>query len=330
VARANGFQDAEVTYVGGLPANQFGVKITRQHPTFFGGLFGLGPRQLSATSIGQLTGGGGGAVIHASAPSVCGPVWGVGLVIGGDQVLTINGDVESNGQAQIGWLRTASYFPGGASQITGKLTTPCAPIPTNPSGYPITTQVNGSTGDPLSGVTLATLAPLCTGGTDMATALDLTPFWGAEVAGCNPLPSNVYCSSSDINVAPTGLGMSICPGTVATFVTPGRIMINANNAVNLQGRPEVPSRIIAFAGAVDASCLTQAINMGTAATFTLTGAVYAPNGCINIGGGNVGGLQLTGSLVGQHINIGMSNLGAAWVLNSAGGGGGGTGWRVYR
>jgi hypothetical protein len=145
--------------------------------------------------------------------------------------------------------------------------------------------------------------------------------WGPEVGGCNPLPTGVYCSDSDITVSPPGPGKSICPST-ASFITAGKINITADGSVDLTGHPSVPNRIIAYADGVSGpGCATgptiQLSNGPVLGAYVLNGSVYAPNGCLNVGTGTPG-FTMTGMLVGLDIDIAMGPN-QPWTFNGPGG-----------
>jgi hypothetical protein len=325
VASANGYTTSGNTVVDAneVAANsQFRVRVSRVFPTFFGGLFGISQKQIVATSIGRLDPGSGVAAIHTNSASCAD----FGFTVQGNTPLNIVGNVESNGVLSIGWLNASCYpAPSAICRISGTARAPCPGNPQNPSSFTVSGGIANVGGfpDPFAATTLATLTPLCTGGTNTATPLGGLP-WNPEAGGCNSLPPGVYCSSADINVSPPGPGMSICaPGV--TFVSAGAVIIGANNNITLSAAAGVPNNLIVFAGGSGGG---PTINMGSAGTYTMTGSFYAPLGHINGGGGNVGGFQLAGSIVGYTIFLGM-DPGGTWNI-TGGGGPSGSGWSLYQ
>jgi hypothetical protein len=334
VALLSGFQNGEVSFPT-APANQFTVMIQRSHPTFFGGLFGIGTKQLSAQATGELLTGGGGAVIHANDAACAGE----GFTIQGGGVFNVLGNVESNGILSIGWLAGSCYpGPSGTCRITGTAKAGCAGNPQNPSAYTIVggASVGGPFPDPLLAVTPATLAAFCDHGliTNPADPVGgVGPIlWtcGAGPGGSDTLEAGVYCSSGNINVAST-CGSQNINAPNSTFISAGgTIIFGANNGIRLGFNPKVAAtKIIALATGPGAGCGMPAMNIGFANAWTVNGVIYAPNGCINGGGGGVAVNNFTGQLVGNRINLAM-NPGSTWNFIGGGGGPMGTGWRVYR
>ncbi|HEY5451247.1 MAG TPA: pilus assembly protein TadG-related protein [Polyangia bacterium] len=339
MANANGYTTGVTTTPNGL---EYSVSIAVNHPTFFGSLFGIGTRSVSGAAAGRLNAAPStGAAIMATAPSVCAasPTWGVGIYIQGDRVLNITGDVVSNGQAFM-----MPLMPG--SSVTGTVKTACAPQPAaayNPRSVPETggeSAAGNPWPDPLPTVALAALNAFCTKGTSiyapMATG-PAGPLQWTNVGPCDTITNDVYCSSIDIAVAPTASN-SICPGTRATFISQGRITFGASGTLNLQpysGGAGPPDNAIAISTYATANCGTQAINMGTSSMFNVTGNAHAPSGCINIGGGDAG-MTWAGSIVGAHLNFGMSNIaGLPWTIGGGGPGPGpgpgpGGNWKMIR
>src|SRR5262245_42357651 len=124
VALLSGFQSSEVTQLSvASPATQFGVRIQRSHPTFFGGLFGIGSKDLSAQATGELIVASGGAAIWAGDPTACGGQWDLntGLDIRGNGYLTVNGDVQSKNKIHFG-NPTAGCNNPSLCQVTGTVT----------------------------------------------------------------------------------------------------------------------------------------------------------------------------------------------------------------
>jgi hypothetical protein len=337
IAHLSGYDDdggatTTVSLTEPVANTQLQVTIGRRHPTFFGGLFGLSPRQIRASAVGQVTGGGGGGSIQALASAAClAPVWGAGFYVQGNTTLTINGSVESNSQV---------FLQPSSGAITGSLKTDClTPLDStfNQNGVTVaggqTTVAMGSIADSIA-ASLASLNPFCTAGTSVYTPMPAgTIFWTntGGLGGCDTPTENVYCSSTGFNVAPTG-SLSICPGSRATFISQGQITFGAGTAIELQAAAGAPNNLVAasFSNLGGASCSGGFdLFMGTAGTYILQGNVYAPNGCIAFGGGGTGGFLMTGQAVGMNIDVQMGP-GPGFTFTGPGGGGGGGTWKIIR
>jgi hypothetical protein len=336
VALLSGFQNAEVSFPApALPATQFAVQIQRSHPTFFGGLFGIGSKTLSAQATGELVSSGGGAVIHANDAACMGE----GFTIQGMGVFNVSGNVESNGILSIGWLAGACYpAPSATCRISGTAKAGCAGNPQNPSLYTISggASIGGPFPDPLAAVTPATLAAFCDHGSLITNPADPVMsggigLWtcGAGPGGSDTLQAGVYCSSGNINVSsPCGTMNVNAPDS--TFISNGgTITFGANNGIRLGFNPKLAAtKIIALATGPGAGCGMPAMNVGFANAWTVNGVIYAPNGCINGGGGGTAINTFNGQLVGNRINLAM-NPGSTW--NFIGGGGpSGSGWHLFK
>jgi hypothetical protein len=328
VAGLNGYTSGASTTVAG---NTFTVSITKTHPTFFGGIFGMSSKTITANAVGQLTGSTPGPAIYASDAAACGGqwTWGVGFNVTGGGLLKVNGNVESNNKIHI---EVGDPSCNGTNcQINGAAHSACTVFnDAGPGVFNITGGTLGGPGtDPLIANTLASLGAFCTGGTSIATPFAGLP-WQPEAGGCNLLPTGVYCASDLINVSPPGPGMSICPST-ATFISATNVIITANGSIDLTGHPSVPNRIIAFANGVSGSGCTSGptiqLSNGPGTLYTLNGSIYAPNGCINVGTGTPG-FSMTGIMDGLDISVAMGP-GQPWTFNGPGGLGGPT-WRFIR
>jgi hypothetical protein len=314
------------------PPSRLEVTISRKHPTFFAGIFGMQPRQITATAVGEVTSIVGTPAIHAQN-SGCGlPTWGLGFYMDGNASLTVNGDVQGNGQIFLG------PGPGPLGSITGAVKTPCAPeAPSyNQDGVTIAggqIAVPPFATDPIN-VAVGALNASCTPPMSVNTTMGGLELTWTPGALCDTPANKVYCSDSDIIVSPPGLGKAICAGSKATFISKGRIIVGADIAINLQPATGAPNQLI-FAsydttgGGVGVACGAAALDMGASGTFDLVGNVYAPAGCIKIAGGGTGGLNMTGSLVGWNIELGTSP-GPGWTFTGPGGGGGGGSWKTVR
>jgi hypothetical protein len=326
VASLNGFPSGASTTVAG---NKFTVTITKTHPTFFGGIFGMSSKTITATASGQLTGSTPGPAIYARDTAPCAGqwTWGVGFNVTGGGLLTINGNVESQNKIHI---EVGDPTCNGTNcQINGAAHSACTVWNDAPAAFGITGGTLGGPGtDPLAANTLATLDALCTVGNTTTPGVAIG--WGPEVGGCNPIATGVYCASDLINVSPSGPGMSICPST-ATFISATNVIITANGSINLTGHPSVPNRIIAFANGVSGSGCTAGptiqLSNGPGTLYTLNGSIYAPNGCVNVGTGTPG-FSMTGIMDALDISVAMGP-GQPWVFNGPGGLSGAT-WRFVR
>jgi len=324
--------------------NLYTVTIRRIYPTFIGGVFGLAGKTASGTAVGKITPGVGGAGLQALNGAVCGvmPTWGVGFTIQGDVTtsFTINGSIESGTEVS---LQT------GSGSITGSVKTDCpTPLVTGGgnfnaanatvTGGQITIASGGGIVTDSIGLTAAQLAPFCTNGSLTTAAV---PVWNwTPGAGCDTPDDEIYCSMSNMNISPPGLGKTICPGTKATFISLGQLTFGADNGINLlpSTRPTLNATAaklvaVSFANAGAATCGTQDVFFGASKAFALGDAthdayVYAPGGCVGAGGGALG-FTSYGKIVAQNIDF-QPTTGSSWVFNASGGGGGGGTWKLYK
>jgi hypothetical protein len=326
---SHGVGGTTVTSTQDVANNLYTVTVTRTYPTFIGGIFGLNGKTVSGRATGRRNPLGSGAAIHALNNTACpgSSIWGLGFQAQGGASLIVNGTIESNTQV---------FLDAAAGAVTGTIKSPCTPLGTtfNPNGLVLAgeTAVGAPYPDPIN-VTVDALNAFCTppmtvNNNVVGAQMIWTNVGGA--AGCDTIPNLVYCSNTDIIVTPS-VSMSICPNTRATFITRTRVIIGANDAVDLQPATGAPNNLVMAAYDVQGSgtCGANTINMGTAGTYNLQGNVYAPNGCVWIAGaGAVGGFRMTGQMVGRNIALGMSP-GPAWIFTGPGGGGGGA-WTVYQ
>jgi len=320
-------------------AGQFRVRISRDYPTFFGSLFGLGTKTVTGTTVGQITpgggGGGGNTAIYSSDPGCSAHFsYPAGVQIGGSGILVVNGDVSTlnNIIEMAAW--DASCTPA-TCKVTGAANSACAVFNDSPGNLGIGSTGATSVADPLLGTNLATLLPRCTVGT-FSAPLDLTPYWNPEVGGCQTLQQNIYCSDgSGLNVVPTGPSKTVCP-SVASFFSAGQVGIMADGAITFTAHPNANGFLV-YSDLITATCGPSAVDLHNgafASTFSLTGNIYAPNGCINFSSNNLS-VSATGTIDGRLIAISMG-AGRIWNFTSpsAGGGGGGGGgggtWSVIQ
>jgi Flp pilus assembly protein TadG len=323
----NGQNNTTIAYANDVANKRFTVTITRRYPTFLGGIFGLASKNVSGTATGEVSGSGNGA-IYALGNNACpgSPTWGMGFYASGNSGLIVNGSIYSNTQVRL--LGTPSL--GGT--VTGAVSSPCTPLtaPFNQAGMTIGSQDAVGATDPIA-ATIASLNTSCTFGTMYAP-------WGGGfgwvntggAGGCDTPVEGVYCSSTAITFAPV-TSLSVCPGTRITLMSADRVIIGANSNITLAPATGAPNNIViaAFSNMGAATCAGGAVDMGSAGTYTLTGNVYVPNGCIWFAGaGATGGFTMTGMMVGRHVSLGMA-AGSTWTFNGTGSGSGG-GWKLYR
>ena len=275
----------------------------------------MSQKQVTATSVGRVM-VTAGPVIHANNMNCSS---GFGLTVMGAATLNVTGDVESNGVLDLdlmgavtGSVKVRTACQPGQPQIGGGYTAPTIV----PSGAPFA--------NPLLGITPASFAALCTVGSIATPGLVIPAMaCGAGPGGEDVLPSGVYCSLDNISVT-TG-----CPGQRiyapdSTFVSAtGQVQFGGNNGLTLGNYPGVPGNVIV----ITMSAGAPAIHLGSAAKFTVTGAIYAPLGQIMANGGGTGPNLFNGRLVGNTIYMGVS-AGGTW--NFAGGGPSGSSWSLYQ
>jgi Flp pilus assembly protein TadG len=311
MATANGFAGATVTPgVGTLS-----VTVSATAPSFFAAIMGGGTnRLLTSTATGQVVSNAGPALLAlggcASVP---------GFALSGNGALSIQGSVESNGPL--------TFSTGGVQpqNVTGNVLSACG-VP-NVGAGPITFSsppgVGGPFTDPWNTVSLASFEALClstTGTSTLVNNSNAIPFgaWTDMGGGLEKLNPGVYCSAGNLNLSGPGTAFTAIG---VTIVAGGQIQIGANgvNSV-LSAATGVPHNIVAYTPS-NVGCAGGAMTVGNQ-NLTITGSVYAPNGCMIIGG-NVG-MTLNGSAIASDLQIGDNGN---WVFNP-GGGGGGTSWRM--
>lgn len=288
------------------------------------------PRSITAKATGQLTGGGGsGVAIHSNDSGACvGPFdWGRGIQFTGSGVLNITGNLQSKNFIHIG-NPSMMLCDGTTCRITGTVQTPCTFWnDAGPSYMGAPVPIGGSPADPLAANTLASLEPFCSFGTSTTIPLsDLSAFWvPGPCVGGSSLPTGVYCSSSNLTVAPT-FGTTICPST-ASFVADGPVIITGDGAITLTAAPGT-NGIIAFSNAPLGGPAIQLSNGPVLGNYTLNGSIYAPFGLVNVGTGTPG-FTMTGILDGYAVAIAMGPD-QPWTFNPPGGGGGGGTWTMVQ
>jgi hypothetical protein len=349
VAQVAGYVDGgstTVTIDEPVIGTQLRVRIGRQHPTFFGGVFGIGARTITAGAIGQLLGSAPAPAILATG--ACGSGSNYGMTMNGDTNITVHGDVESNGRLNIQGGGVNTYKFDGNVQAAGAPATcansplasssPMPPVPlwmTFLSGS--ATQVGPAFTDPL----LTTAMPACTVG-DLVTPwpsgilpASAWTFGPACPAGTCYIKPGVYCGLGDVSITTADFCQCIntdptvpLPNGV-TIIATGSIGISGNNGGNLRAYTAGnPGNVLFNArGANNCMIAPQAFFFGWSNNFTLQGTIYAPNGCANISSGT--GMTFTGSIIGKEVSFGMG-AGPFTINGPSSGGGGPTGWRVLQ
>src|SRR5207244_3998790 len=103
------------------------------------------------------------------------------------------------------------------------------------------------------------------------------------------LATNVYCSdASGLAVSPPGPSKTICPSTAA-FFSAGQVSITADGNITLTP-PAAANGMLVYSNLLTAACGPSAVDLhngALASTFSLTGNIYAPNGCINFSSNNL-------------------------------------------
>jgi Flp pilus assembly protein TadG len=324
IANANGV----TSVVGSEPgANQYRVTVARTYPTFFGSLFGLGSRDMTAKATGMLNSGGGAPAIYAGGPGCTAqfapPTTGAIQINGGGQ-LVVNGDIATFADR----AEVASWGAGcavaGTCKVTGSVKSPCAVYQdTSAPSLTLGGTSSASTVDPVS---LGALAPLCTVG-NLTSGLGALPWQWNAAGNCYRFvtANEVYCSNADIQIIPPA-NANIC--TNASFISTQGVTVQTDGSVNMTaatGAPPAPSagsRLLIYAGGVgsgDCGAATVWVTAGAGlTTFTLNGTVYAPNGCIHVGS-NTMTFRENGLIDAKMVFIEMG-AGKTWTFTGPTGG----------
>ena len=168
VAGLNGFSSSEAS--AGAAGNKWTVTITKTHPTFFGGIFGMSSKTITATASGLVSAATPGAAIYAGDNAPCAGqfTWGVGFNVTGGGRLKVNGNVESNNKIHI--EAGDALCTTTNCQINGEAHSACTVWNDVPAKFGITGGTVGGPGtDPLVANTLATLNAFCTVGDTSTT-----------------------------------------------------------------------------------------------------------------------------------------------------------------
>lgn len=298
IASANGYAGATITTPA---ANQLRVSISATQTSFFGAIFGIPTKTLTATAIGQTV------PVPAAIVALgnCGSA--TGLSVNGNSAYTINGAVQSRGPL---------LFQNGPAitTVTGPVESPCAGMPfANDSGL-VWNRFQGGFGTALQPITdpfAGTPFPPCT--FNVVGDMNLSPGTPGLMDGLGNLTAGVYCATGSITVGAPNINGNV------TFVAGQNIIIGANGPSNLNA---FAGNIVAWAQRAGGCNTGPTINLGNN-SLVVNGSIYAPNGCINAGGTN---FVVNGSLVGLEVFMGAWG---PWTINPGGGGGGGN-WRMLQ
>lgn len=297
-------------------ANQLSVTVSATYPLYFAKIFGINSKMLTVTAIGRR---GVSPPALLALGNVC--AGGVGLQINGGGGMTVNGDVDSNGRLDFG------TGPLGA-QITGSALTPCPGGPLKsgtPGEYPWDTVtgtygVGGPFADPFAPFT----PPACTQGGLAFVGDPTSGHWNPSGGGVWKLDAGVYCTTSDVTANGSGSAVDL---TGVTFVLMGgKLNIGVTASSTMSAAAGSPNNIIAYSSFAGSCSAGAAITIGGPAgaldSLTMNGSFYAPNGCINAGSNSA--TTLTGSFIGNEVQLGDFG---AWSIGTLGAGGG-TGWQM--
>jgi len=302
-------------------ATQLSVRVTATYPLYFAKIFGLSSKQLIVTAAGKK--GIPTPALLALSNACSG---GVGLTINGSGGMTVHGDVDSNGK-----LDFETGTPGGAHILGGALT-PCAGGPlthgtAGQSTYDTATGTYGN-GGPFTDPFAPYAIPTCNYGTTSSGGDPTVGHWNFETAVRNKLDPGVYCTTSNLTIS--GGGAQAVDATGCTFIViGGTIQIGLNYTSMFSAAANSPNGVIAYTTYSGLCSSGPAINLGgpaatAAETLTMTGSLYAPNGCINAGANNA--TTIVGSFIGEEVEVGDYG---AWDIGTSGGGGG-TSWQMVQ
>jgi uncharacterized membrane protein len=281
------------------------VTVSKSYPSFFGGLFGVSSRLVTATVTGTL---------NAKAPTLLalGGCAGTGVSLNGNTNMTINGNVQSNGPITYGTSPLATTTNGDAQS-------PCAGQPVKHASDTITgntTQAAGNFNDPFLAV--QTSLPPCDYGS-LGSGYSI-PFgnWGPG----GVLAPGVYCSGANLSVTSPDPCMCIVANGVS-FIATGDINFTSGGPTSptstISPAANMPDGIVAYSSGTG----NPAVQFGNW-NLTINGSLYAPHGQVMIG--SQGTVVFTGSAIGDSVFLGMG-AGATWTVGSPGGAAG-TGWQM--
>jgi Flp pilus assembly protein TadG len=309
-ATANGYT-LTTNSTTGSTSSQLQITLAMNEPMFFGSIFGFHSKSLTARAAGLLSGVSAPAILALGG---CGT--GTGINDQGNGPMTINGDVESNGNL--------SFSNGPSNPVTGSgvASSPCAGQPNLGSGntsFTGGTAPGGPFPDPFAAAPSS--LPTCTYGTLASTWSIPFAQWGAG----GVLPPGVYCSGGDLNVTSPAACQCIVANNVS-FIAHGIITLQSNADSTITANPAMPDGIVAYTSAAGTCGSGQQILLGSQG-FVINGSLYAPNGCVRAGSQGI--VTINGSIIGKDVAIGASSS-ALWTLDPSGGGGGGASWQMVQ
>jgi Putative Tad-like Flp pilus-assembly len=289
-------------------ANQVQVTVTATYPLFFSSAFGLPSKQLTVVAIGKR---------GASTPPILatGAGCGNGVTINGVGVMTVNGDIQSNGGINFADGPTGPIINGSVLAAPA-----CGPTPPPASQHTwdVVTGTYG-TGGPFSDPFTPYVVPSCDhGGVGMAYTIAFTDW---DMSTTPPtLPAGTYCSNANLLLSSPGSGFTATGVTLISIG--GTININASTASIITPNSKSPNGVVAYSTA-GGGCAPGAIFLGgpSGELMTVGGALYAPNGCVNVA--QNGPMTMT-SAIGSSVDI--SNF-SPWTIGT-GGGGSSTAWQM--
>lgn len=299
MAVASGYATGNVT--ASITGSNLTVNIGVVQPRFFGAIFGVPVKTLHGIATGHTL--PSLPAVYALNPSCAG----VGVRFDGGTV-AITGSMKSAGPM--------SFLTGPVATTSGPITYAAScPAPVNhgeafAGGAPTPGPVGP---DPL-GYTLAAF-PVCDCGSltlpGNLNVGSMCPFTSGNVSG-GTLAPGIICANGDIVLGATNVNGNV------TFVATGNINVSGTN-ITFNPAPNGHG-LVAFSesnagdGGAAGCVFPEAISFGST-NWTITGNIYAPNGCISMGGTNV---DIGGSLIGLDVDL----HGTIGVDSTAGGGGG--------
>ena len=306
-------------------ANQVQVTVTHTYPLFFARMLGFPSKTMTVVAIGK----------RATPPpallalgNVCGS--GVGLTINGQGNMTVNGDIDGNGRVNFqtgNGIGTCTPGPFAVA-VSGSVASDCPGGP-QAGGSPgqncwDTTTGSYGTGGPFTDPFAPFTPPHCDYGS-LASGADPTSGHWNMVGILYTLDPGVYCTSGNFNIAGTA-GSGVDATGVSFMSNGGTIGINLSASSTFSAAASSPNGVIAYTTNATGCSAGQAIQYGGPASalslVTMTGSLYAPNGCINAGAN--GPTTIAGSFIGSELQIGDF---ANWSIGN-GGAGGGSSWQM--
>jgi Putative Tad-like Flp pilus-assembly len=305
-------------------ANQVQVTVTHTYSLFFAKMLGFPSRTLTVVAIGKK---GATAPALLALGNVCGS--GVGLTINGEGNMTVNGDIDGNGRVNFQTGNGTGVCPGPvAVAVSGSVASDCPGGP-QAGGSPgqncwDTTTGSYGTGGPFADPFAPFTPPSCDFGSLSSSADPTTGHW-TLIGILWTLDPGVYCTNGNLNI--TGFsGQGVNATGVSFMDNGGTIGFGLNAASTFSAAASSPNNVVAYTTNATACSAGQAIQFGgpAAGLVTMTGSLYAPNGCINVGAN--GPMTVTGSFIGNELQIGDF---ANWTIGT-GAGGGGTSWQMLQ